>query len=59
MKKLSKEEMKNVVGGVQVIVDCCPEGKKLAHCFWRHGACIDQDWGRCPAGDHTCQEYCA
>lgn len=57
---MTKEEMKKVMGGVedQQTIDCCTAPKKLAHCFWGHGACTNQKWGRCPAGDSSCQEYC-
>jgi len=61
MKKLSKDEMKKVVGGVMAPPPStiCNDGDRVAHCTWQHGACINQAWGYCPAGtEASCDMYC-
>lgn len=60
MKKLSKEEMKKVIGGVLAPPDAgiCGTDKE-AYCYWDHGACEPQAYGSCPSGTESyCDNYC-
>lgn len=58
MKKLTKDQMKKILGGSMDPAAGCASGDTVAHCFWSAGQCGDQAWGNCAGLGSNCQIYC-
>jgi hypothetical protein len=51
MKKLSREEMKNLVGGKAKV--------ETYHCYGTQANCTNPQPGGCKVGEANCHDYCS
>ncbi len=61
MKKLERQEMKNLKGGINPVGGACKCGNVSAtvyHCFGTVYSCSDPTEGGCPPNTTSCHEYC-